>query len=212
MTACSGRIEKELQEVCKEDSSGVSAKLWGGENNSHHAIGIQKNASSYAKKECRLRGKITGSPGTPYENGIFEIDIWIPPQYPFEPPKMRFITKIWHPNISSQTGAICLDILKDQWSPALTIKTALLSLQALLCSPEPDDPQDAEVANMYKRDRAKFDTTAKFWTETYAKETNRELAISTVCEMGFDRDSAQKALEEHGWDSSAAVNALLGGG
>jgi ubiquitin-conjugating enzyme (huntingtin interacting protein 2) len=124
---------------------------------------------------------------------------------------MRFITKIWHPNISSQTGAICLDILKDQWSPALTIKTALLSLQALLCSPEPDDPQDAEVANMYKRDRAKFDTTAKFWTETYAKETNRELSISAVCEMGFDRDSAQKALEEHDWDSSAAVNALLGG-
>ncbi len=61
------------------------------------------------------------------------------------------------------------------------------------------------------RDRAKFDTTAKFWTETYAKETNRELAISSVCEMGFDRESARRALEEHNWDSSAAVNALLGG-
>jgi len=48
---------------------------------------------------------------------------------------------VWHPNISSQTGAICLDILKDQWSPALTIKTALLSLQALLSAPEPSDPQ-----------------------------------------------------------------------
>lgn len=48
---------------------------------------------------------------------------------------------VWHPNVSSQTGAICLDILKDQWSPALTIKTALLSVQSLLCSPEPSDPQ-----------------------------------------------------------------------
>jgi ubiquitin-conjugating enzyme (huntingtin interacting protein 2) len=79
---------------------------------------------------------------------VFAIDIVIPDGYPFEPPKMRFITKIWHPNISSQTGAICLDILKDQWSPALTIKTALLSLQALLCAAEPTDPQDAVVAKM----------------------------------------------------------------
>ena len=46
-----------------------------------------------------------------------------------------------HPNVSSANGAICLDILKDQWSPALTLKTALLSLQALLASPVPDDPQ-----------------------------------------------------------------------
>jgi ubiquitin-conjugating enzyme (huntingtin interacting protein 2) len=95
-----------------------------------------------------LKGTIKGPMGTCYEGGVFEIDIQIPKQYPFEPPKMKFTTKIWHPNISSQTGAICLDILKDQWSPALTIKTALLSLQALMCSPEPGDPQDAEVAKV----------------------------------------------------------------
>ena len=108
---------------------------------------------------------------------------------------------------------ICVfqDILKDQWSPALTIKTALLSLQALLCSPEPKDPQDAEVAKMYLNDRSNFDQTAKFWTETYAKETNQEEAIARVCDMGFDRKSAKRALEKHGWDESAAVNELLGG-
>lgn len=61
------------------------------------------------------------------------------------------------------------DILKDQWSPALTIKTALISLQALLCTPQPDDPQDAEVASMYMNNHETFVNTAKFWTETYAR-------------------------------------------
>jgi ubiquitin-conjugating enzyme (huntingtin interacting protein 2) len=109
---------------------------------------------------------------------------------------------------------LCLslqDILKDQWSPALTIKTALLSLQALMCCAEPGDPQDAEVAKMYKTDRKKFEKTAKFWTDSYAKPTSKEDAISRVCEMGFDRGQAKKALEKHSWDESAAVNELLGG-
>ena len=99
------------------------------------------------------KGKIFGPDDTPYFGGIFIIDITIPPDYPFKPPKMKFDTKVWHPNISSQTGAICLDILKNEWTPALTIRTALISLQALFCAPEPDDPQDAEVARMYKTDR-----------------------------------------------------------
>jgi ubiquitin-conjugating enzyme (huntingtin interacting protein 2) len=68
------------------------------------------------------------------------VDINIPPDDPFKPPKMKFDTKIWHPNVSSQTGAICLDILKNEWTPALTIRTALISLQALMCCPEADDP------------------------------------------------------------------------
>ena len=80
-----------------------------------------------------------------------------------------------------------------------------------MCSPEPGDPQDAEVAKMYTSDRKKFDSTAKFWTETYAKPHSKEDAISRVCEMGFDRAQARKALEKHSWDESAAVNELLGG-
>ena len=126
----------------------------------------------YENNNRKLTGKIKGPSGTSYEGGVFEVDIQLPNQYPFEPPKMKFITKVYHPNISSQTGAICLDILKDNWSPALTIKTALLSLQALLCSPEPNDPQDAEVAKMYKEDRKQFEQTGESIFICFTKETN----------------------------------------
>ncbi|GMI50535.1 hypothetical protein ScalyP_jg4246 [Parmales sp. scaly parma] len=193
------RIRKELHECASSsDTSGVTALP-----NSPGNLTI-------------LTGSITGSSDTPYENGHFVIDITIPPGYPFEPPKMKFKTKIWHPNISSQTGAICLDILKDAWSPALTIKTALISLQALLCNPEPTDPQDAQVAEMYIKDRQKFNQTAAFWTSTYAAEkkdggdSEQDAAVGRICEMGFDKASARAALESSGWDESAAVNSLLG--
>lgn len=192
------RLSKELKEISKDDgTSGVKAVVTQANNNRH------------------LLGTILGPSGTPYEGGTFQIDITIPPQYPFEPPKMKFITKIWHPNISSQTGAICLDILKDAWSPALTIKTALLSLQALLCSPEPDDPQDAQVAKMYLNNIKEFNKTATFWTESYGKvkdETceSKNDAVKRICEMGFSEGDARGALEKYKWDESAAVNSLLG--
>jgi len=63
---------------------------------------------------------------------------------------------------------------------------------------------------MYKEDKQNFERTAKFWTDMYAKEINKDEAIARVCEMGFDRKSAEKALEKHSWDESAAVNELLG--
>ena len=160
------------------------------------------------------KGEIKGPQGTPYEAGKFIIDITLPADYPFVPPKMKFDTQIWHPNISSQSGAICLDILKDQWSPALTIKTAMLSLQALLCTPEPNDPQDAEVANMYKTNQEEFQQTARFWTEMYAQvkeegASAQDAAVARVCGMGFEEAAVRAALERVGWDENAAVDALL---
>lgn len=92
----------------------------------------------------------------------------IPESYPFQPVKMKFITKVYHPNVSSQSGAICLDILKDAWSPVLTLKSTLISLQSLLCSPEPNDPQDAEVAKHYMTSKASFEETARYWAISYA--------------------------------------------
>lgn len=122
--------------------------------------------------------------------------------------------QVWHPNVSSQTGAICLDILKDQWSPALTLKTALLSLQALLSSPEPSDPQDAEVANMYLRNYEQFASTAKYWTECYAMkdEAKPQLhpAVRRLMEMGFPEEACKQALADAKGDETQAVERLLG--
>ncbi|KAI6039158.1 ubiquitin-conjugating enzyme [Pisolithus marmoratus] len=81
---------------------------------------------------------------------------------------MAFITKVYHPNVSPESGAICLDILQDQWSPALTIRTALISVQSLLSSPEPGDSLDTPVSQHYMSDKDSFNKTARDWTLSYA--------------------------------------------
>lgn len=189
------RVVKEIDEVRKDTAAGITINQ--DDSNKNH-----------------LTGTIIGPDDTPYTGGKFVVDITIPGDYPFSPPKMFFKTKMWHPNVSSQTGAICLDILKDAWSPALTMKTALMSLQALMCAPEPSDPQDAEVAGMYNRSYEQFASTAKFWTETYAmdaseiKERNPE--VQRLMDMGFEEDQCKKALLDAKGDENSAIEALLG--
>ncbi|OMH84395.1 Ubiquitin-conjugating enzyme E2 4 [Zancudomyces culisetae] len=112
---------------------------------------------------------IMGTKDSPYEGGVFFLNIHFPTDYPFKPPKINFSTRIYHPNINSN-GSICLDILKDQWSPALTISKVLLSICSLLSDPNPDDPLVPEIANLYKTDRTKYDNLAREWTRKYASK------------------------------------------
>ncbi|KAG6423796.1 hypothetical protein SASPL_114199 [Salvia splendens] len=187
------RVQKELQDCNKDfEVSGIKVSPKGDTNLTH------------------LFGTIHGPVGTPYEGGTFKIDITLPDGYPFEPPKMQFATKVWHPNISSQSGAICLDILKDQWSPALTLKTALLSVQALLSAPEPDDPQDAVVAQQYLKDYQTFVGTARYWTEAFAKTLSLgvEEKVQKLVEMGFGEALVRSALESVGGDENMALEKL----
>ncbi|GMT19828.1 hypothetical protein PFISCL1PPCAC_11125, partial [Pristionchus fissidentatus] len=124
------RIQRECKEIVTSkdlNNSGVSIEM-------------------LSDKLTHMKGTISGPPDTPYEGGQFELDIVIPQNYPFHPPKVTFATRTWHPNVSSQTGLICLDILKDQWAASLTLRTVLLSIQSLLALPEPKDHQDAVVA------------------------------------------------------------------
>lgn len=186
------RLQKELVEIQRDKASGVSVEMKG-------------------DSLAHLQGSIKGPTSTPYESGVFKVDIEIPSSYPFEPPKMRFVTKVWHPNVSSQNGAICLDVLKDQWSPALTLKTAMLSIQALLSSPEPSDPQDAVVAKQYMNEHATFVSTAKYWTEAFAKVVDDSEKVRKLVEMGFGEADAKSALEKSGGDENAALEILCGG-
>ena len=80
---------------------------------------------------------IQGPPGSPYEGGVFNLDVRFPADYPFKPPAIHFTTRIYHVNIN-ETGGICLDILKDEWSPVLTLCKVLLSISSLLTDPNPD--------------------------------------------------------------------------
>ena len=187
------RIKKEYNDLQKEKNTNVQVKLVN--NDFRH-----------------WKGRIKGPIDTCYQGGIFDVDIIIPDDYPFKPPKMKFDTKIWHPNISSVTGAICLDILKNEWTPALTIRTALISLQALMCEPVPNDPQDAVVAKQYMSDIKLFNETAKHWVEEYANpERNLQKKIKEIVEMGFTEEQAQNALKNNDEDVQKAINFLIGG-
>jgi len=112
-------------------------------------------------------GTISGPVDTPYENGIFKLSIIFPRDYPYKAPKVKFVTPIYHCNIN-EDGQICLDILKDKWSPILTIGKVLLSICSLLSDPNPDDPLNPDVADIFLSDRDFHDRMAREHTRKYA--------------------------------------------
>lgn len=112
---------------------------------------------------------IIGPEDTPYYGGVFELRIDFPQDYPFKPPNIIFMTKIYHCNINSN-GNICLDILKEQWSPALTISKVLLSICSLMNDQNPNDPLTPEAADMYINDKEQFIEIAKDYTLKFAAQ------------------------------------------
>ncbi|GIY87882.1 ubiquitin-conjugating enzyme E2 T [Caerostris extrusa] len=120
---CSFRLKKELERFRNEPASGIS--LWPTENIN------------------QLKASIMGPNGTPYENGVFYIDIQVPDKYPFVPPNVHFITAIYHPNVDD-SGRICLDTLKlppqGSWKPSLNLVSILINIQLLMGEPNFNDP------------------------------------------------------------------------
>ena len=143
------RLQRELQDIRKDPPANCSA-------------GPIEEADFF-----NWEAVIFGPEDSPYVGGVFRLAIRFPSDYPFKPPIITFKTKIYHPNINAQ-GFICLDILKNQWSPALTISKVLLSILSLLTDANPNDPLVPEIANQYKNDRTAYDEKARAWTQLYA--------------------------------------------
>ena len=112
-------------------------------------------AGPHTDDKCHRRATIVGLEDSPFSGGIFHLNIYFPKQYPFRPPKVQFITKIYHPNINSNDGSIGLDILKDEWFPSLNINQVLRSIFSLLTNATPDDLLVPDIAQEYRTDRAK---------------------------------------------------------
>lgn len=123
-----------------------------------------------------LRAQILGGANTPYEKGVFKLEVTIPERYPFEPPQIRFLTPIYHPNIDS-AGRICLDALKlppkGAWRPSLNIATVLTSIQVLMAEPNPDDPLMADISSEFKYNKPLFLKNARQWTEKHARQKQK---------------------------------------
>jgi ubiquitin-conjugating enzyme E2 N len=142
------RIIKETQRLLQEPVPGIVA------------VPDESNARYF-------HVEVTGPAESPFEGGKFKLELFLPEDYPMSAPKVRFITRIYHPNID-KLGRICLDILKDKWSPALQIRTVLLSIRALLSAPNPDDPLANDVAELWKMNEAEALKNARDWTRKYA--------------------------------------------
>jgi len=113
------------------------------------------------------RATLFGPSDSPYQGGVFNLDIVFHDNYPFKAPSIKFLTQIYHPNINTY-GEICLDILKDKWSPALTISKTLLSISSLMTDPNPDSPLSSEAAHLYKTNREEYNRMVRDWVTKHA--------------------------------------------
>jgi len=146
--AVSSRIQKETQRMLQKPDPGISATPT--ENNLRYFNVV-----------------IAGPQDSAYDGGVYKLELFLPEEYPMTPPKVRFLTKIYHPNVD-RLGRICLDILKDKWSPALQIRTVLISIQALMSAPNPDDPLNNEAAERWKRNEKEALDMARSWNREHA--------------------------------------------
>eukprot|EP01097_Dermamoeba_algensis_P001729 TRINITY_DN1650_c0_g1_i2.p1 TRINITY_DN1650_c0_g1~~TRINITY_DN1650_c0_g1_i2.p1 ORF type:complete len:173 (-),score=33.67 TRINITY_DN1650_c0_g1_i2:178-696(-) len=160
------RLQKEFTDLVKDPPSWLKATLF--------------NDNIFKWKVLLL-----GPDKSPFEKGVFELQIDVPTEYPFKPPKFTFLTKVYHPNVKSD-GQLCAEMLTPDWSPQLRIQEGkeiffewgncifkvnflvLLTVRQMLAEPNPENPLEQEIANVYKTNKAKFEKTAKEWTKNYA--------------------------------------------
>ncbi|KAF2722139.1 UBC-like protein [Polychaeton citri CBS 116435] len=117
-----------------------------------------------------LLAVLRGPDGTAYEGGRFHLSVQVPPTYPNNPPTLRFLTPCCHPNVNFKTGEICLDLLKNAWTPTYGIVSTLEAVQQLLSAgAEPDSPLNIDLAKLVRDgDLIGAEALVRFYTWTLA--------------------------------------------
>ncbi|MFC5473390.1 ubiquitin-conjugating enzyme E2 [Paraherbaspirillum soli] len=148
MGASEKRINKELQDFKRDPPAGC-------------------DAGPIGEDLFDWQATMMGPPESPYQGGTFFLKIDFPKDYPSQPPKINFTTKLYHPAIDSN-GVVGLDLLQKRWSPDLTISKILTALCNLLINPDLGQVLNTEAAAQYKKDRANYEKIAREWTKKYA--------------------------------------------
>ena len=146
------RLRKELENITKDPPPYVNAYLKG-------------------DNLFEWKATIEGPSDSPYEGGLFLLDIIFPRSYPFRPPKVTFMNKVYHCNINSK-GEISVDILYRNWMASMNASTVLLSIQSFLTDCNPDNPLVPEIADQYVKNREEHDRTCREWTKKYANKND----------------------------------------
>lgn len=120
----------------------------------------------------KWKARLRGPPDTPYSEGVFIVNIDVPENYPISPPKCRFLTKIFHPNVNFDTGDICYELfVKDKWTPAWTLESICRAILTLLCNPNADSPLNCDCGNLIRaNDFIGYNCLARMYTIEYATD------------------------------------------
>ncbi|KAA3672991.1 hypothetical protein P879_10973 [Paragonimus westermani] len=104
----------------------------------------------------KWKAVILGADGTQFADGIFKLTMEFTENYPNVPPTVRFVSKMFHPNVYAD-GSICLDILQNMWSSSYNIGAILTSLQSLLGDPNPNSPANTAAAELFEEDKRQYE-------------------------------------------------------
>lgn len=132
--------------------------------------------------------EIDGPAGTPYDDGVFRLRLLLPADYPTNPPKGHFTTRIFHPNVA-KTGEICVNVLKRDWSPGMGLRHVLLVLRCLLIQPFPESALNEEAGKLLLDDYEEYAKRAEMLTRIHATPQGRRSITQENCSGSANVDS-----------------------